>query len=147
MGRNDPMTLDTDEPKEALRQIANYLRCMMMTRCRAVVREGEIVGYYQTEEYLKGLLEIADECDRIIKPTGNRVYIREVIADYLSKTGWAISTELKYFEVWHNDKYPTGEILLPVHGQALKDFDQRMNDAFNYILEFEKSNFISFGEA
>ncbi len=66
MARNDPMTLDTDEPKEALRQIAGYLRCVTVNKDRAVIKNGEIVGYFQTEEYLKGLLEIADECDRII---------------------------------------------------------------------------------
>jgi len=81
-----------------------------------------------------------------MNPMNNRVYIRDTISDYLSNTGWVISATFKYFEVWHSDKYPTGEILLPVRGGISKDFDQRMVEAFKYILEFEKSNYISFGE-
>lgn len=64
---HDPMTLDTDDPVEALRQIASYLRCLEMKPGRKVTTEDgtEILGYWQQTEYLQGLLEIADECDRI----------------------------------------------------------------------------------
>ncbi len=70
---HEPMTLETDEPNEALRQIANYLRCLSMKDYRAVTNSFssdhvELLGYWQTEEYLQGLLEIADECDRIRQP-------------------------------------------------------------------------------
>jgi hypothetical protein len=72
---NDPMTLETNDPKEALRQIASYLRCVKMTGSRAVKEPYssdhiELLGYWQTEAYLNGLLELADECDRIINHKG-----------------------------------------------------------------------------
>lgn len=64
---HEPMTIDTDEPKEALRQIASYLRTVTMHKSRAVLdEEGNIEGYYQLTEWLQGLIEIAGECDRII---------------------------------------------------------------------------------
>ncbi len=59
------MALDTDEPNEALRQIASYLRTVDMTRDRAVIQDGETEGFWQRTEWLEGLKEIADECDRI----------------------------------------------------------------------------------
>lgn len=64
---HEPMTLDTNDPVEALRQIASYLRCLEMKSGRKVTTEDgtEILGYWQQTEYLQGLLEIADECDRI----------------------------------------------------------------------------------
>jgi len=74
---------------------------------------------------------------------GNRVYIREIITDYLLRTGWFIKAEFINFEVWHNHQFSQGEIVLP--GYGVKDFDRRMMEAFTYILEFEKSNYITFG--
>lgn len=64
---HEPMTLDTEDPVEALRQIASYLRCVDMKSGRKIMTEdkSEILGYWQQTEYLQGLLEIADECDRI----------------------------------------------------------------------------------
>jgi hypothetical protein len=63
---DDKMTLETNDPKEALRQIANYLRTVNMSRERAVVSDGELHGFWQCTEWLEGLKEIADECDRIL---------------------------------------------------------------------------------
>ena len=62
---HDPMTLDTNEPNEALRQIANYLRTVDLSADREVTFDGEVIGYYQLTEWLHGLKEIAGECDRI----------------------------------------------------------------------------------
>lgn len=66
---HEPMTIDTDDPNEALRQIANYLRTVCIQDHRAVKAgpdyDQKIVGYYQLTEWLQGLLEIAEECERI----------------------------------------------------------------------------------
>lgn len=62
---SEPMTLDTTDPREALRQISNYLRTVSLSPDRSVVVDGETIGYYQLTEWLEGLNEIADECDRI----------------------------------------------------------------------------------
>lgn len=75
------MTLP-DEPLEALSQIAGYLRTVNMRRGDAICeveRDGQsrlsigtssledpsIIGHWQCKEWLEGLLELADECDRI----------------------------------------------------------------------------------
>jgi len=65
---SDSMTL-SDDPKKALHEIAGYLRSVSMGSNRAVwdtEESKEIIGYYQRTEWLMGLLEIADECDRIV---------------------------------------------------------------------------------
>ena len=67
----EPMTLDTDDANEALKQIAGYLRTVDLSSTRSVVINHEFVGYWQCEEWLQGLLEIADECDRIRKNQGD----------------------------------------------------------------------------
>lgn len=65
---NDPMTLETDDPVEALRQIAIYLRTVDMSNARAVRANPDsenVSGFWQCTEWLEGLNEIANECDRI----------------------------------------------------------------------------------
>lgn len=63
----DPMTLQ-DDPFEALHEIASYLGSLSKSSDRAVRPNGEeIEGYWQTDEWLSGLEEIASECARIIK--------------------------------------------------------------------------------
>ena len=63
---SDPMTLE-DDPLKALHEIAGYLRCISFHPSRKTFGcDGELSGYSQTEEYLQGCLEIADECERII---------------------------------------------------------------------------------
>lgn len=56
-----------DDPKEALRHIASYLRTARTDRSRTHVEGSDVVGYYQCTEWLNGLQEIASECDRIAK--------------------------------------------------------------------------------
>jgi hypothetical protein len=60
------MTLSLD-PKIALGEISSYLRTLSTKSDRAVKQDGEIVGFWQTGEWLDGLIEIADECDKIMK--------------------------------------------------------------------------------
>lgn len=67
-----PMQLETNDPKEALQVIANYLRTVSLKDSRRVVERFsfdhvETLGFWQSTEWLEGLLEIADECDRIIQ--------------------------------------------------------------------------------
>lgn len=79
---DDKIKLD-DNPREALRRIASYLRTLDMTPSRAVYdlcepeeahrpysltrlnKRDEIAGYWQCAEWLEDLKGIADECDRI----------------------------------------------------------------------------------
>ncbi|ARN69164.1 hypothetical protein FORC36_4647 (plasmid) [Vibrio vulnificus] len=74
----------SDDPKKALKEIASYLRSVNTSPDRVVTetydcecgepqrcdceKESEIVGYWQTPEYLEGLMEMADECERISSP-------------------------------------------------------------------------------
>jgi len=63
---SEQITLDSD-PKVALKEIAGYLRTVDMSGERAIQDvDYETIGYYQLVEWCQGLLEIADECDRII---------------------------------------------------------------------------------
>jgi len=55
-----------DELIPALEQISSYLRTVRLGLDRAVKQEGFEVGYWQTIDWLSGLLEIAGECDRLI---------------------------------------------------------------------------------
>ncbi len=75
----EPMTLDTDDAKEALRQIANYLRTVSFCPSREVLLDNEPEGFYQRTEWLQGLIEIANECDRVRAAplsgaSANRIY-------------------------------------------------------------------------
>nr|BDD48048.1 hypothetical protein 2 [Pseudomonadaceae bacterium] len=65
MNRDDPIDLD-DNPAVAFREIAGYLRSINMTNERVHIDKpfGEVVGYWQSPEYLQGLLDIANECIR-----------------------------------------------------------------------------------
>ncbi|AWK83543.1 hypothetical protein [Photobacterium damselae] len=49
----------------ALRQVAAALRTVRKGSDRAVKEDGEILGYWQTPEFIEYLLELADECDRV----------------------------------------------------------------------------------
>lgn len=80
----DRMTLP-DDPREALREIAGYLATVDMRPERAVCEHEDpegcqprlsvrsyfknadpsIIGYYQLTGWLKGVLELAQECERI----------------------------------------------------------------------------------
>ena len=62
---DNPMTL-SDAPQKALKEIAGYLRCVSTREREVKSEDGELLGYYQTPEYLQGCLDIADECERII---------------------------------------------------------------------------------
>lgn len=61
-----PMTL-CDEPKAALKEIAGYLRCVSTKGREIKDGDGELLGYWQTPEYLQGCLDIAAECERIVE--------------------------------------------------------------------------------
>lgn len=71
-----------DDPMEALREIAGYLRTVDMTMGRAVAEfehdgdtvtrlacvahnDPRLLGYWQMREWLEGLIEIVEEIDRI----------------------------------------------------------------------------------
>ena len=61
----DPIKLPDNIP-EALNDIAKYLKWVNMGIFRAVHdTDGDVMGYYQTTKYLQGLLDIADECERL----------------------------------------------------------------------------------
>lgn len=66
-----PMKL-SDDPKEALREIAGYLRSVRTDNGRKHYEkrgpEGlgrEFVGYWQTEDWFTGLAEIMAEAERV----------------------------------------------------------------------------------
>ena len=65
---NKPITLES-ESLAALHEISSYLRSLSMSNDRKVIEEetSEIDGYWQTTEWLEGLIDIANECDRIIE--------------------------------------------------------------------------------
>lgn len=68
MNADDPIELP-DDPLAALGEIKGYLRSLNKTEHRAVrdpVITSDIWGYWQTPEWLDGLLDIANECERII---------------------------------------------------------------------------------
>ncbi|HGZ6705664.1 TPA: hypothetical protein ACOLYM_004130 [Vibrio parahaemolyticus] len=54
-----------DKPEVALKQVAAALREARKGSDRAVKEDGEILGYWQTPEFIEYLLELADECDRV----------------------------------------------------------------------------------
>ncbi|MFK5914038.1 MAG: hypothetical protein QM484_06660 [Woeseiaceae bacterium] len=64
---SEPIILEND-PLSALHEISNYLRSLSMSNDRKVIDKGtdEIDGYWQSTEWLEGLLDIANECDRIV---------------------------------------------------------------------------------
>lgn len=55
----------SNDPVYALSQIAGYLRTMRKAPGRRLKFDEINTVYWQTEEWLDGLIEIADECDRI----------------------------------------------------------------------------------
>jgi 2'-5' RNA ligase len=66
-----PITLCND-PKCALTEIANYLATVVDEPWRAVLdservfgRRREIVGYWQTSEWIEGLRQLAKEAQRV----------------------------------------------------------------------------------
>lgn len=92
---------------EALHEIASYLRSVSQTRDRAIrevpqagegsalrvsaatLKDPLIVGFYQLTEWIDGLLEIADECDRLVLESE-----REVLTKTMSKGRYADSVRL-----------------------------------------------------
>ncbi|MDF5600783.1 hypothetical protein P3746_20415 [Vibrio parahaemolyticus] len=48
-----------------LRQVAAALREVRKGSDRAFQEDGEVLGYWQTPEFIEYLLELADECDRV----------------------------------------------------------------------------------
>lgn len=71
MSASDPIKLP-DDPLKAMHEIKGYLRSLSKAHCRAAYdsHDEEIVGYWQTEEWLDGLLDIANECERILARHG-----------------------------------------------------------------------------
>ena len=59
---SEPITLE-NEPLTALHEIGSYLRSLSMSEDRKVIdiETNEIDGYWQTKEWLEGLLDIAKE--------------------------------------------------------------------------------------
>lgn len=56
-----------DDPIAALGTIASYLNTVRLDACRRVWEDGELVGVWQTPDWLAGLREIAAECERLLK--------------------------------------------------------------------------------
>ncbi|HGF5019677.1 hypothetical protein R8O05_21220 [Vibrio sp. 1865] len=54
-----------NKPEVALKQVAAALRETRKGSDRAVKEDGEVLGYWQTPEFIEYLLELADECDRV----------------------------------------------------------------------------------
>lgn len=52
-------------PEVALKQVAAALREVRKGSDRAVKEYNEILGYWQTPEFIEYLLELADECERV----------------------------------------------------------------------------------
>lgn len=59
-----PIKLSND-PAKALQEIASYIQSVRAGSDRAVIQDGERVGYWQTTDWLQGLAEIAGECERV----------------------------------------------------------------------------------
>ncbi|CCO46693.1 hypothetical protein VIBNISOn1_1840076 [Vibrio nigripulchritudo SOn1] len=54
-----------NKPEVALKQVAAALRETRKGSDRAIKEDGEVLGYWQTPEFIEYLLELADECDRV----------------------------------------------------------------------------------
>ncbi|EOW9480267.1 hypothetical protein ACOCG1_003338 [Vibrio cholerae] len=52
---------------KALKEVTSALRELRRGDDRAVVSDGEVLGYWQTPEYIEYLLELADKCDRSLE--------------------------------------------------------------------------------
>jgi len=55
----------SNDPKEALKEVASYLRTAKRTNDRRVIQDGEVVGYWQCPDWIDGLHQIAEECERL----------------------------------------------------------------------------------
>ncbi len=59
------MSLLNDKPDVALMQLAAAIREVRQGSDRAVKEDGEVLGYWQTPEFIEYLLELAGECERV----------------------------------------------------------------------------------
>lgn len=55
-----------DDPKASLEQISQYLRTLSTHPARAIRQDEEVIGFWQCSDWLDGLHDIADECDRLV---------------------------------------------------------------------------------
>lgn len=55
----------SDDPKKSLLEIRSYLSTVKRTPDRKTIQDGEAVGYWQCPDWIDGLHQIADECERI----------------------------------------------------------------------------------
>lgn len=110
---NEPMKL-SDDPRQALREIAGYLITLDMRAERAVCEHEDpegcqprlsvrsyvkndpsIIGYYQLTGWLQDLLGIADECERIAKQ-------QEPKTDAVIARAQEMQRKAKYLDEEHN---------------------------------------------
>ncbi len=73
---SDDKIILSDDPSTALQQIASYLKAARLDSDRQVCDEDEheVIGYWQTPEYITGLHEIAEECERVSSMTTREKY-------------------------------------------------------------------------
>ncbi|MGR5465352.1 hypothetical protein ACPV5G_20660 [Photobacterium damselae] len=69
--------LPSNDPIKALQQVAAEIRALRKGNDRAVMCSGEIVGYWQTTDYIDFLLEMADECEQVASNVANET--KEVV--------------------------------------------------------------------
>lgn len=70
----EPMRLP-DDPAAALRLLGHYLSDIRIERGRTVKDGTYLVGYWQTEEYTEGLLDLGMEALRVAKVAGQPIHV------------------------------------------------------------------------
>lgn len=53
-----------ESPVQALEKLRSYCRSVTTQPDRAIQNEGQVVGYWQTAEWIEGLLALCEESDR-----------------------------------------------------------------------------------
>ncbi|MBF4338952.1 hypothetical protein, partial [Vibrio anguillarum] len=64
----NPLKISND-PFEALDEISSYLKHISYSYDRRVNDVDGLIGYWQTPEYIQGIVDIVRECKRILSTT------------------------------------------------------------------------------
>lgn len=126
----DPIKLN-DDPLKALGEVSGYLSSINYGKQHEVIESDDgtpyVVGYWQTPEYLQGIVEIHQECKRIINlhaPEENEEtsQVRQV---HFSIDGWRTNLSRSIKEL--------KEILEPIlpeieHITEVDDIKDKLND-------------------